>query len=237
MNRIRPYMRGLVLIALLMGLGYLAKVAGLDRLLDETWIDEQVRGQGLTGDFIFVAAGSIATAVGFPRQAVSFLGGYGFGFGEGTALSLTATASGCALTFCFARFLGRDYVLGLFSERIRRLDMFLHDHPFATALLVRLLPVGSNVVTNLVAGVTAVRAVPFFAGSALGFVPQTVIFALLGSGIHLDPGLRISAGIVLFLISGMLGVALFRRYRQSLALDREKAEGIPADPAAGPGPL
>jgi hypothetical protein len=46
-----------------------------------------------------------------------------------------------------------------------------------------------------------------------------VIFALLGSGIHLDPILRISTGIVLFLVSGMLGVTLFRRYRTSLALD------------------
>jgi uncharacterized membrane protein YdjX (TVP38/TMEM64 family) len=100
---------------------------------------------------------------------------------------------------------------------------------------LRLLPVGSNLATNLAAGVSGVRALPFIAGSGLGFIPQTVIFALLGSGIHLDPGLRISTGIVLFLFSGMLGVTLFRRYRESLALDQEMAEVIPTDPAPGPG--
>ena len=95
---------------------------------------------------------------------------------------------------------------------------------------------GSNLVTNLAAGVSGVRALPFIAGSGLGFIPQTVIFALLGSGIHLDPVLRISTGIVLFLISVMLGVRLFRRYRKSLALDQEMPGAIPADPAPGPGP-
>ncbi len=236
MSRIRPYLRGLVLIALLMGLGYLVKVTGLYGLLDETWIDEQIRDKGLAGDLLFLAAGMMMTALGFPRQAVSFLGGYGFGFGEGTALALGSTVLGCVLAFYVARLVGRAYVLGLFAGRVRRLDYFLHDHPFSTALLLRLLPAGSNLVTNLAAGVSGIRALPFITGSGLGFIPQTVIFALLGSGIHLDPGLRITTGIILFVFSGMIGITLFRRYRKSLALDQELAGMAPADPAPGPGP-
>lgn len=236
MNRAKPYLRGVVLIALLIGLGYGVKVTGLYGLLDESWVDEQIRDKGLAGGLAFLAAGMIMTALGFPRQAISFLGGYGFGLGEGAALALGSTVLGCTLAFYCARWAGRATILGLFPSRIRRLDYLLHDHPFSTALLIRLLPLGSNLVTNLAAGVSGIRALPFIAGSGLGFIPQTVIFALLGSGIHLDPGLRISAGIVLFFISSMLGVALFRRYRKSLALDQELAEVIPADPAPGPGP-
>ena len=78
MNRMRPYLRGLVLIALLIGLGTLAKVTGLYGLLDESWIDENIRHRGLSGDFLFLAAGMMMTAFGFPRQVVSFLAGYGF---------------------------------------------------------------------------------------------------------------------------------------------------------------
>lgn len=236
MNRAKPYLRGVVLIALLIGLGYGVKVTGLYGLLDESWVDEQIRDKGLAGGLAFLAAGMIMTALGFPRQAISFLGGYGFGLGEGAALALGSTVLGCTLAFYCARWAGRATILGLFPGRIRRLDYLLHDHPFSTALLIRLLPLGSNLVTNLAAGVSGIRALPFIAGSGLGFIPQTLIFALLGSGIHLDPGLRISAGIVLFFISSMLGVALFRRYRKSLALDQELAEVIPADPAPGPGP-
>ena len=57
-------------------------------------------------------------------------------------------------------------------------------------------------------------AAAFVGGSALGYIPQSFIFALLGSGITLQPGLRISLSVVLFLISAALGVYLFRRFRR-----------------------
>lgn len=86
-------------------------------------------------------------------------------------------------------------------------------------LLIRFLPVGSNLLTNLVAGVSAVRWLPFMAGSALGYIPQTLIFVLLGSGIHIDPVFRISLSVALFVVSGGLGVYLYRRYRHGKRLD------------------
>ena len=234
MTAFKPYLRGLILIALLVALGYVVKVTGLYGLLDEAWIDQEIRDQGLAGELLFLGVGMAITAMGFPLQAVSFLGGYGFGFGQGVLLALGASLLGCMLAFFFARLLARSLVLGLFPVRIRRLDDFLRDHPFSMALLLRLLPVGSNLGTNLAVGVSGIRALPFFAGSVLGYIPQTVIFALLGSGIHIDPGLRISAGIALFIASGMLGVYLFRRYRKSRALDEELADAIPADSVPGP---
>jgi uncharacterized membrane protein YdjX (TVP38/TMEM64 family) len=235
MIRLKPYLKGLAVIAVLVALGYAVKVLGLSGMLNEAWIDDQVRDQGLRGDLLFLAVGTIATAAGFPRQAVSFLAGYGFGLGEGSALALGAVVLGCILAFFVSRFLGRSVIVNLFPDRIRRIDAFLHDHPFSMALLVRLMPVGSNVVTNLAAGVSGVRAMPFFAGSAIGYIPQTVIFALLGSGIHLDPVLRITTGVLLFLISGALGVYLFRRYRASRALDAELADAVADAGAPGGG--
>jgi uncharacterized membrane protein YdjX (TVP38/TMEM64 family) len=231
MSALKPYLRGLVLIAAFVALGYLVKVTGLYGLLDEGWIDREIRGRGIAGELLFLGLGAVLTAIGFPRQAVSFLGGYAFGFGAGTGLGLLAAGLGCVLAFAFARILGREFVRGKFGPRVRRLDDFLRDHPFSMALLIRLLPVGSNALTNLAAGVSGIRAVPFVAGSVIGYLPQTVIFALLGSGIHLDPSLRIGASVVLFVVSGMLGVYLFRRYRTSRALDADVA--LAADGGGG----
>jgi uncharacterized membrane protein YdjX (TVP38/TMEM64 family) len=202
-------------------LGYLVKATGLSGLFDEAWIDAEIRGRGLSGEALFLAVGAVLTALGFPRQAVCFLGGYAFGFDLGTVLSLAASLGGCVLAFLYARLLGRSFVQGRFPDRIRRIDDFLRANPFSMTLLVRLLPVGSNVVTNLAAGVSGVRALPFLAGSLIGYVPQTAIFALLGSGIHFDPMMRIAASVALFVVSGMVGVYLFRRYRKSGALDRD----------------
>jgi len=229
---LKPYLRGLVLIAGFVALGYLIKVSGLDQLVNEGWIDREIRGRGLTGEIIFLAVGAGLTAIGFPRQAVSFLGGYAFGMGAGTALALLASVLGCILAFSCARLLGREAVRRRFGERIRRLDAFLHENPFSMALLMRLLPVGSNFLINLAAGVSGVRGVRFVAGSALGYLPQTVVFALLGSGIHLEPGLRIGASVALFIVSGMLGVYLFRRFRARRPADLDVAlaggkEGTP----------
>ena len=209
-----------------MAVGFLYKESGLEGLLDKAWIDSQVRGQGLVGQALFVAAAAAFVAVGLPRQLVSFLGGYAFGLAGGAALALLASAIGCATAFSYSRLLGRSVVAARLSGRVRRIDAFLAGNPFTMTLLIRLLPVGSNLLTNLGAGVTGVGMVPFVAGSAVGYIPQTLVFALVGSGINVDPVLRIGLGVVLFVISGMLGVTLFRRYRRGAALDEDIAGAL-----------
>lgn len=102
-----------------------------------------------------------------------------------------------------------------------RINSFLHDNTFSTAVMIRLLPVGNNLVTNLVAGIANVRALPFLLGSALGYWPQTAVFALIGSGISLDPIFRIGLGVVLLVISGALGGHLYRHTRKGWNLPVE----------------
>jgi uncharacterized membrane protein YdjX (TVP38/TMEM64 family) len=130
-----------------------------------------------------------------------------------------ASLAGCILSFAFARLMGRDFVARRFPERVARLDAFLAGNAFAMTLLIRLLPVGSNLATNLAAGVAGVRPLPFFLGSLLGYLPQTMVFALLGSGIQVDPVFRIGASVVLFVASGVMGAWLFRRFRHGRHLD------------------
>lgn len=219
----RNYIRGLLLILILALVGYyLDSISGL---LDKSWIDTQVRGRGIGGELLFIGVGTIITAVGLPRQMVSFLGGYAFGFVAGSLLSLAATTLGCLTAFYYARLLGHDLLKSRYPDRIRRIDNFIHDNPFTMTLLIRLLPVGSNVFTNLAAGVSSAGAASFLSGSAVGYVPQTVIFALIGSGSRIDPQWRIVLGIILFIVSSVLGFALYRRYRREKNID-ESLEGI-----------
>lgn len=190
-------------------------------MLDQGWVDREVRGKGLAGELLFIGVGLLATAVGFPRQIIAFMGGYAFGFFTGTLLGVLATLLGCAATFLYARLFGRGLIAHRLAGRIARLDSFVRDNPFTMTLLIRLLPVGSNVFTNLAAGVSSVAALPFLLGSALGFVPQTAVFALVGSGVSVDPVWRISLGVVLFVVSGVLGVYLYRTLRHGKIYDEE----------------
>ncbi len=214
----RLLLPGLAVIAVLVGLGYLLKT-GLGGLIDEAWIDTHVRGQGPGGPLLFLGIAALATAIGLPRQLISFLGGYAFGFGWGFVVALSACTGGCVISFYFARLAGRRFFAARFPARISKADDFLKENPFAMALLIRLLPLGSNLATNLAAGVSSAGGPSFFAGSAIGYIPQTVVFALLGSGINLDPGMRIASSVVLFVLSAGLGVHLYRKYRHGKSID------------------
>ena len=218
---IKTTLRGIGLIFLLSALGFAVQSGGLGGVFNQDWIDENVRGAGVKGNFIFLFGAGLFIALGLPRQIVSFLGGYAFGLLLGTSLALMATGFGCVISFTFARFMGREFVSTRFPVRLKKANSFLKHNSFSMALLIRLLPLGSNLVTNLVAGVSSASATGFLAGSVLGYIPQTVIFALLGSGINLDPVFRITSSVLLFVISAALGVYLYRRYRQGQELNDE----------------
>ena len=210
--------KGLMMLAVLATVGFLLKSSPLGDFFEKSAIDNLVKGQGLRGEFLYVVAGALLTAVGFSRQAVAFMGGYAFGLAYGTGLSVFAAAIGCAITFCYARFFARKTIASKFSERIRRVDAFLSGNPFVMTLLIRFLPVGSNFLTNLAAGVSSVSGVVFVTASATGYIPQMVIFSLVGSGVHLDMGYGIGLSVILFIASGLLGVRLYRKYRSGKRL-------------------
>ena len=223
--RLKTYLPGLVFLATLAAIGYALQSGFSEGLLSESWIDAQVRGKGVPGELLFVAVGGAATALAAPRQIVSFLGGYAFGLGLGAALALAATELGCMLAFFYARAVGRPLLSKRLGARVRRIENFLAANPFSMTLLIRLLPVGSNFATCLAAGVSRVPAGPFLLGSLAGYVPQTFVFALAGSGVEVGGGLRLAFAVVFFVISGAIGIWLYRKYRhgRSLGEDVEKS--------------
>ena len=223
--RLRSYLPGLVFLGTLAAVGYLVQSGWLGGLLSEDWIDRDVRGKGVPGELLFVAAGAVVTALAVPRHVVSFLGGYAFGLGLGTALALAATELGCGIAFGYARVIGRPLVSARLGARVRRIDDFLAANPFSMTLLIRLLPVGNNFATCLAAGVSRVPARPFLLGSLAGYLPQTFVFALAGSGIEMGAGLRVAYAVLAFIVSGAIGIWLYRHYRhgRSLGEDLEKS--------------
>jgi uncharacterized membrane protein YdjX (TVP38/TMEM64 family) len=221
--------KGLAFIAGFAVLGLAARQLGLEHVLDQSWIDSQVRGHGMYGIALFVGLGAVIMGLGLPRQFVCFLGGYAFGFWTGTGLSLLASVLGCVLAFAYARLLGRRHLAGRLGRRVRRADEVFSAAPLTMTMVIRFLPVGSNLLTNLLAGLSSAPLWPFVAGSAIGYIPQTVIFALLGSGFKVDPTWRIALSVILFLLSTWLGVALYRRHKKAADLAAATENGEEGD--------
>lgn len=190
--------------------------AAVALILRESGFDPRaaMASAGSHGPAAFVAIGAAACAVAVPRQVVALAGGYAFGFWPGVGLTLVAEVAGCAIDFVWARLLGRRAALAFLARRgggrLARLDRFLTGRAFTATLTIRLLPVGSNVLLNLVAGVSGVAVGPFLVASAIGYVPQTVVFALAGAGAGLSNGVEFGVAALLLLLSIGLGVLLLR---------------------------
>ncbi len=217
---VRLIFRGLLVMVVLVLIAWLLK-----DVLDADWIDAQVRNRGITGVLLFVLVCCLLGSVGLSRQVIAFLGGYAFGFSQGLLLSMLAVVGACIMTFHVSRGLLRTWLLKRIPARVQRVDRFLHENTFTMALLVRLLPLGSNWMINVAAGVSSVKKLPFFLGSALGYLPQMLIFTLLGSGTRVDRFAQVAIAMALFVLAAVLGVVLYRNIGHDRiagpALDRE----------------
>ncbi len=211
--------KAFIIFALLAAAIYLFRISGLDEVLNKQWMDAHIRGRGFTGYALFLLLAAGFTAVGCPRQLIGFFAGYVYGALFGTIMGATGALLGCALAFYYARFAGRKVIEARLGARTAKLNNFLKKDPFQMTVVVRLLPVGSNILTNLIAGVTSISSLSFLSGSIVGYIPQTFIFALLGSGVNVDPVWRTTISAVLLVISSLLGYRLYKSYRIETTLD------------------
>jgi uncharacterized membrane protein YdjX (TVP38/TMEM64 family) len=213
--------RALVAAGIFVVLGIIFSSHVLFESFNEQWIDNHIRHNGLMGVVYFLAISTFATALGAPRQVIAFLGGYTFGFVVGALLSSLAATAGCVLCFYFARNAARAWVKGKFPGKISKLNHFVVTQPLVKTIVIRLLPFGSNIVTNLVAGVTDIKAHFFIIGSFIGYLPQMVIFALMGKGIVVLSAWKIALSVILFIISSLLGLWLYKQRNNEQLLQPE----------------
>ncbi len=180
----------------------------------EQWMDTHVRHAGIRGILLYIGVVTVVTAVGIPRQLCSLLGGYVFGLWWGTLWATVGTSFACILCFSYARFLGQTWLQKRYRKKLIILNDFLCQSPFLLTFIVRIVPLGSNFLTNFLAGISLIPARSFFAGSVLGFSVQNFIFAMLGSGLQLHTQTHMLYSTVLYIISLSLAYWVYRHYKK-----------------------
>ncbi|MDY6814976.1 MAG: VTT domain-containing protein [Pseudomonadota bacterium] len=200
--------------------GYLAIQSGWpDFLADENQVAGYLRSHGVTGFLVVTLAGAAFTGVGAPRQLLAFVLGFALGGVNGALLSTLATAIGAAGCFFTARFLLRVSLARRFSHHMRQFDERFRKQTLLKVLMVRMLPVGSNLVTNLVAGCSGIRFLPFIVGSTIGYLPQMLVFAFSGAGIGSADKYQLMLSIVLFILASLIGALLYHNRRARTLAD------------------
>ncbi|MCM0613875.1 VTT domain-containing protein [Marinobacter sediminum] len=185
----------------------------LDLLADQKHLASYLHSHGVMGVVLIATGGAVYSGLGAPRQLLAFVFGFAMGFSTGTIFSTLVTTLGAAACFYTARFLLRPTLLKRFERRMTAFDRTIALDPLLKIMLIRLLPVGSNLLTNLLAGASGIRVLPFLVGSTLGYLPQMLIFALAGAGIGNANQYPLLLGAALFVVVAMIAATLYRNRR------------------------
>lgn len=171
-----------------------------------------LESQGVAGWLVLIGIGTVATSLGAPRQLLAFIAGIAYGTLPAVLMSVIAATLGCALTVLFSRrFLARRVSLR-YPAMIQRLQSLLERDLMIKILILRLQPLGTNMLTNVCAGVARVPLRPFLLASALGYVPQMLVFALLGAGVRVGSDAKMMVSGAMLLVALLLGAVLYHRH-------------------------
>ena len=208
-------LRGLILICVLVGAGLAIESYRFEEIVERFTFSSEAGTGWMHGRLAYLVLGAVFTALGGPRQAVSFFAAYFFGLVEGFVIALIGSGLGCLIAYGFARGF-HDAAITLIRGRVDMARQIWVRDTFWLTFILRLLPVGSNLLANLAAGASAIPLAAFVGGSLAGYVPQTLVFALMGSGVNVGSSTQIGISVGLFIVSTLIGVWIYARYRKQL---------------------
>jgi|AZIJ01.1.fsa_nt_gi uncharacterized membrane protein YdjX (TVP38/TMEM64 family) len=200
-------------LALAIQRGWLDAISNTDTTLNT------IQSAGFEGFAIVLMSATLFMAAGGPRQLISAVFGFVFGTSWGFILALLVSALSLSLTYFLAHSLLKPFIQKRFERQVTRLKTWFSLGVTRKAMIIRLLPVGSNLLTNLVAGAANVDFKRFLMGSVLGYIPQTLIFALVGGGIGFSQSEKLVLSAILFAVASFIGIHLYRNQRNLMERD------------------
>jgi uncharacterized membrane protein YdjX (TVP38/TMEM64 family) len=178
---------------------------------------------------VFALGGILYTAVGGPRQVLAFSCGYLLGGFAGGVVSALLTGFGALLTIAVVRRMGMDWLRQRHGQKIEGLRRVLAEDTWLWICIIRLMPVGSNLLTNVAAALAGLSRRGVFLGSLLGYLPQSLLFSYAGRGVALQDSSKIWMSFALLVGSSVLAWYLYHHgFKQRLA----QFKATPAPPAA-----
>jgi uncharacterized membrane protein YdjX (TVP38/TMEM64 family) len=179
---LRPFMRALVLLAILLSGLLIVYLSPLRQYLgDIREINARLSQAGMAAPLLYTLGVFVLVMFGFPRLALCPLGGMAFGFFWGLFWSQLGTLLGAYAQFLFMRWGGRDFMLRR-RPAISFLTQLFEKRGIPTVILMRQVPI-ANILGNLVLVLMRVRHIDFLVGTAIGIIPAAVPSTLIGTGI------------------------------------------------------
>lgn len=191
------------------GIGLDSLITQRDRLLGFVQGNAVVAGLAFSLLYLVVVAFSIPGAT-----ALTLLGGFFFGPFLGVLLVNVGATAGALLIFLAARYLMRGALMERYGEQLSTLNKELERNGASYLLTLRFIPLFPFFLINLLAGLTPVSAWTYLWTTAVGIIPGSFVYALLGSsGATMDSSKgafspQLIAGLVLLGVVSLIPVAI-----------------------------
>lgn len=195
----------------------------LDRYLSLTALKENrevltgwVADTGLVAWLVYAGIYAVVTAFSIPGGAVmTIAGGFLFGPWLGGTLTVIGATIGATAVFLAARYALADFLRDKAGGAIRKMEDGFKENALSYLLFLRLVPVFPFWLVNLVPAFLRVPVGVYIFGTAVGIIPGTSVYALVGDGVGalLEAGQDVNLGIIfeprfLLPIVGLAGLAL-----------------------------
>lgn len=182
-------------------------------------------GAAWWGVFAYIAVYLVRPLVLFPASVLTVMGGVLFGPWAGVAVVVVAANASAMVAYGVGRLLGTvpdprsvpDDTADENLSLVRKWSQRLRDNSFETVFVMRLLFLPYDLV-NYVCGALRIRWTSFLLATALGSLPGTVSFVLLGASLErVDQGLdginpwAVGASVAIFVVSIVISRLLGKR--------------------------
>ena len=200
-------------LALFFGLGlqrhFTFESLAANRELLLGWVERH----GALAPVAFATAYAVSTAVSLPLGLLlTVCAGFLFGPVLGTVVVVVGATVGATALFLAARTAFGTALRGRAGPWIDRMARGFEQDAFSYLLVLRLVPLLPFWLVNIVPAFTGVALRTYVIATALGIIPATIVFALVGNGLGavLDAGKTPDAGIILrpAVLAPIIGLAL-----------------------------
>jgi uncharacterized membrane protein YdjX (TVP38/TMEM64 family) len=132
----------------------------------------------------FVALYIVVTALSIPGAVVlTICGGILFGWLAGGLAAIVGATTGATIIFSIARTACGESLMRSVGPRVRKIANGFRSNAFSYLLFLRLVPIFPFWLVNLAPALVGVRLATFVGATALGIVPGTFAYAVVGDGL------------------------------------------------------
>jgi uncharacterized membrane protein YdjX (TVP38/TMEM64 family) len=184
LRRFLPFAAIVLAMVVILAMGWHRQLSFETLVRHRAGIDAFVGGHYPAAVAAFVGLYVAVAALSVPGAAVlTICGGILFGWLAGGLAAIVGATAGATIIFSIARTACGESLLRWAGPRVQNVANGLRSDAFSYLLFLRLVPIFPFWLVNLAPALVGVRLATFVGATALGIVPGSFVYALVGEGL------------------------------------------------------